>query len=136
MRKNEKEEFKIKKGKPFFDYALLQFICLLCLSRSFSAFYLLFLIPCHPCLSTPQLYPVIVSRLFVFSCLFSSSLRYQFRMPFYYEIKTIFVLWLMSPYGNGARIVYKNIVHPELNRREEVSGNVSCGVKEKMKMNA
>ena len=43
------------------------------------------------------------------------------RLPFYHEIKILFILWLMSPYGNGAKVMYKNVIHPELHRREEVS---------------
>jgi hypothetical protein len=45
---------------------------------------------------------------------------FGFWLPFYYEIKILLVFWLVSPYGNGARIMYKNVVHPELIRREPV----------------
>jgi len=57
--------------------------------------------------------------LFSFIEIFADIL-FGFWLPFYYEIKIIFILWLMSPYGNGARIMYKNVIHPEFNRRELV----------------
>ncbi|RWS29303.1 receptor expression-enhancing protein 4-like protein [Leptotrombidium deliense] len=53
-----------------------------------------------------------------------------FWLPFYYEIKIMFILWLTSPYGNGARIMYKNVIHPQLNQREEVIDSYIVTAKE------
>ncbi|XP_074784510.1 receptor expression-enhancing protein 4 isoform X3 [Athene noctua] len=39
--------------------------------------------------------------------------------PFYYEIKTAFVLWLLSPYTRGASLLYRKFVHPTLSRKEK-----------------
>ena len=50
-----------------------------------------------------------------------ASLFLSRRLPFYYEIKILFILWLTSPYGNGARILYKHIIHLQLDTREAVS---------------
>lgn len=40
------------------------------------------------------------------------------RFPFYYEIKIILVLWLLSPATKGSSILYRRFVHPALSRRE------------------
>lgn len=40
------------------------------------------------------------------------------RFPFYYEIKTILVVWLLSPATKGSSILYRRFVHPALIRRE------------------
>ncbi|XP_069733744.1 receptor expression-enhancing protein 4 isoform X2 [Phaenicophaeus curvirostris] len=40
-------------------------------------------------------------------------------LPFYYEIKTAFVIWLLSPYTRGASLLYRKFVHPTLSRREK-----------------
>ncbi|NXT28178.1 REEP4 protein, partial [Syrrhaptes paradoxus] len=39
--------------------------------------------------------------------------------PFYYEIKTAFVIWLLSPYTRGASLLYRKFVHPTLSRKEK-----------------
>lgn len=41
--------------------------------------------------------------------------------PFYYEIKVIFLIWLLGPSSKGAMKVYKGIIHPMLISRERVS---------------
>ena len=51
---------------------------------------------------------------------FFSDILLAFWFPFYYETKVFFIIWLMSSYGNGARVFYKSVIHPELNKREEV----------------
>ncbi|XP_033231926.1 uncharacterized protein LOC117182922 [Belonocnema kinseyi] len=43
---------------------------------------------------------------------------FSFWFPFYYEIKIILVLWLLSPATNGSSILYRRFVHPALSRRE------------------
>jgi hypothetical protein len=39
--------------------------------------------------------------------------------PFYYEIKIIFILWVLSPATRGSSILYKKVVHPMLVAREK-----------------
>lgn len=39
-------------------------------------------------------------------------------VPFYYEIKVGFVVWLLSPYTKGAAFLYRKFVHPMLSRKE------------------
>jgi len=43
------------------------------------------------------------------------------RIPFYYEIKIVFVIWLMAPATKGASILYRKFIHPQLSKREEVT---------------
>lgn len=38
--------------------------------------------------------------------------------PFYYEIKILFILWVLSPATRGSSILYKKVVHPMLISRE------------------
>lgn len=40
-------------------------------------------------------------------------------LPFYYEIKIIFVIWLLSPVTKGASVLYRKFVHPQLSKREK-----------------
>ncbi|KAM6040419.1 receptor expression-enhancing protein 4 isoform 2-T2 [Chlamydotis macqueenii] len=40
-------------------------------------------------------------------------------LPFYYEIKMAFVIWLLSPYTRGASLLYRKFVHPTLSRKEK-----------------
>ncbi|ESO02210.1 hypothetical protein HELRODRAFT_65616 [Helobdella robusta] len=40
-------------------------------------------------------------------------------LPFYYEIKIFYVIWLMLPATRGATILYKKFIHPQLSKREE-----------------
>ncbi|XP_039554287.1 receptor expression-enhancing protein 4 isoform X4 [Passer montanus] len=40
-------------------------------------------------------------------------------LPFYYEMKMAFVIWLLSPYTRGASLLYRRFVHPTLARREK-----------------
>ncbi|VDP45389.1 unnamed protein product [Soboliphyme baturini] len=42
-----------------------------------------------------------------------------FWLPFYYELKIVFVIWLLSPYTRGATILYKTFIHPTLTLHEE-----------------
>jgi len=39
--------------------------------------------------------------------------------PFYYEIKILFILWVLSPATRGSSLLYKKIVHPMLVSREK-----------------
>lgn len=52
-----------------------------------------------------------------------------FRFPFYYEIKLIFLIWLISPVSRGSlgsSLLYRKLVHPNLMKREEVSQVNAC----------
>ncbi|XP_060602322.1 receptor expression-enhancing protein 2-like isoform X2 [Ruditapes philippinarum] len=40
-------------------------------------------------------------------------------IPFYYEIKMIFVFWLLSPVTRGSSFIYRKFVHPNLAKREK-----------------
>ncbi len=39
--------------------------------------------------------------------------------PFYYEIKILFILWVLSPATRGSSLLYKKVVHPLLCSREK-----------------
>ncbi|XP_075221712.1 uncharacterized protein LOC142324695 [Lycorma delicatula] len=41
-----------------------------------------------------------------------------FWFPFYYEIKIILVIWLLSPATKGSSFLYRKFVHPMLTKRE------------------
>lgn len=43
----------------------------------------------------------------------------SFWFPFYYEIKIIIVIWLLSPATKGSSILYRKFVHPMLCKREQ-----------------
>ncbi|XP_050397601.1 receptor expression-enhancing protein 1 isoform X1 [Patella vulgata] len=40
-------------------------------------------------------------------------------LPFYYEVKIVFVLWLLSPITKGSSFLFKKFVHPQLAKREK-----------------
>ena len=64
-----------------------------------------------------------------------SDLLLSFWLPFYYEIKIIFLFWLLSPVTRsyhpeccspfiivscrGSRLIYRQVIHPALLKREE-----------------
>jgi len=39
-------------------------------------------------------------------------------LPFYYEIKVLFVIWLSSTYTRGSSVIYRKILHPLLSQKE------------------
>jgi len=39
--------------------------------------------------------------------------------PFYYELKILFILWVLSPATHGSSLLYKKLVHPLLTSREK-----------------
>ncbi|KAI6187348.1 Receptor expression-enhancing protein [Aphelenchoides besseyi] len=43
----------------------------------------------------------------------------SFWFPFYYEIKIVFILWLVSPWTKGGTILYRKWIHPTLMKHEE-----------------
>lgn len=42
-----------------------------------------------------------------------------FWFPFYFPIKILFIVWLLSPWTKGASILYRKWVHPTLNQHEK-----------------
>jgi len=40
-------------------------------------------------------------------------------LPLYYEIKIVFILWLLSPATKGSSILYRKFVHPRLVKHEK-----------------
>ncbi|XP_052251100.1 receptor expression-enhancing protein 1-like isoform X2 [Dreissena polymorpha] len=40
-------------------------------------------------------------------------------LPFYYEVKIIFVFWLLSPITRGSSFIYRKFIHPQLNKHEK-----------------
>ncbi|CAG5077569.1 Similar to REEP1: Receptor expression-enhancing protein 1 (Homo sapiens) [Cotesia congregata] len=50
--------------------------------------------------------------------LFTCAETFTDVFPFYYEIKIILVIWLLSPATKGSSILYRRFVHPALIRRE------------------
>lgn len=57
---------------------------------------------------------------------FSLYQYFCYRMPFYYEIKIIFVIWLLSPMTKGSSFLFKKFVHPQLKKREKVCIRIIC----------
>ncbi|KAI7692963.1 Receptor expression-enhancing protein 4 [Sarcoptes scabiei] len=53
-----------------------------------------------------------------------------FWLPFYYESKLVFMLWLISPYGNGATILYETFLSPKFNEHEELIDDCIDNIKE------
>ena len=42
-----------------------------------------------------------------------------FRFPFYYEVKILLLIWLISPVSQGSSIIYRKFVHPYLMKKED-----------------
>nr|XP_004652515.1 receptor expression-enhancing protein 2 isoform X2 [Jaculus jaculus] len=40
-------------------------------------------------------------------------------LPFYFELKIAFVIWLLSPYTKGSSVLYRKFVHPTLSNKEK-----------------
>ncbi|VDM95108.1 unnamed protein product [Thelazia callipaeda] len=57
---------------------------------------------------------------FAFFCFIETiaDIIVSFWLPFYYELKIFFVLWLLSPWTKGASILYRKWVHPTLTKHE------------------
>ncbi|EYB84691.1 hypothetical protein Y032_0311g2129 [Ancylostoma ceylanicum] len=43
----------------------------------------------------------------------------SFWFPFYYQLKIVFVIWLLSPWTKGASILYRKWIHPTLSKHEQ-----------------
>ncbi|XP_003747651.1 uncharacterized protein T19C3.4 [Galendromus occidentalis] len=48
-----------------------------------------------------------------------SDIFLAFWIPFYYEMKILFLAWLLCPATRGSAILYKNFVHPRLVKHEQ-----------------
>ncbi|KAL5021376.1 hypothetical protein ScPMuIL_000531 [Solemya velum] len=55
----------------------------------------------------------------LFMCVETFSDVFLSWLPFYYEVKIVFVLWLLSPVTKGSSVMYKKFVHPQLVKREK-----------------
>ncbi|XP_031703818.1 receptor expression-enhancing protein 1 isoform X2 [Anarrhichthys ocellatus] len=52
-------------------------------------------------------------------------------IPFYYELKIAFVVWLLSPYTKGSSVLYRKFVHPTLSSKEKDIDEYLCQAKDK-----
>ncbi|MBN3305580.1 REEP1 protein, partial [Amia calva] len=52
-------------------------------------------------------------------------------IPFYYELKIAFVVWLLSPYTKGSSVLYRKFVHPTLSSKEKEIDDYLCQAKDK-----
>lgn len=59
-----------------------------------------------------------------------TDLFLSFWFPFYYELKILVVLWLLSPATRGSSILYRKFVHPWLTRREDDIDNCIAQAKQ------
>lgn len=67
----------------------------------------------------------------LFSCTETFTDIFLSWFPFYYEIKVIIVLWLLSPATKGSSTLYRKFVHPMLTRREQEIDEYISQAKEK-----
>ncbi|PIK53252.1 putative receptor expression-enhancing protein 2 isoform X2, partial [Apostichopus japonicus] len=54
----------------------------------------------------------------LFSCFETFADIFASILPLYYEIKIVFILWLISPWTKGSTYLYRKFVHPTLSKRE------------------
>lgn len=77
-----------------------------------------------PLLVSPALSPLYWFRLCSQNTRFPIRLisfsSFHCRLPFYYELKIAFVVWLLSPYTKGSSVLYRKFVHPTLSSKEKV----------------
>ncbi|XP_078589394.1 receptor expression-enhancing protein 1-like isoform X9 [Branchiostoma floridae x Branchiostoma japonicum] len=55
----------------------------------------------------------------LFTCMETFADVFISWVPFYYEVKIVFVVWLLSPYTKGSSFIYRKFVHPALSKREK-----------------
>lgn len=75
------------------------------------------------CLGNPKYIVTSISNMFLSSCFvppLAPKWSPLFRLPFYYELKIAFVVWLLSPYTKGSSVLYRKFVHPTLSSKEKV----------------
>lgn len=56
----------------------------------------------------------------------------SFWFPFYYELKIIFIVWLVSPWFKGATILYRKFIHPSLVKHEEEIDKLLAKIKQEV----
>lgn len=62
---------------------------------------------------------------------FTATPCFHCRLPFYYELKIAFVVWLLSPYTKGSSVLYRKFVHPTLSSKEKDIDEYICQAKDK-----
>ncbi|XP_065339081.1 uncharacterized protein LOC135938940 isoform X1 [Cloeon dipterum] len=68
----------------------------------------------------------------LFTCVETlSDVFLSFWVPFYYEMKVILVLWLLSPATKGSSFLYRKFVHPALTEREKEIDEYLAKMKER-----
>ncbi|XP_054708482.1 receptor expression-enhancing protein 1-like [Uloborus diversus] len=56
----------------------------------------------------------------LFTCIETfADILVSFWLPFYYEMKILFVLWMLSPATRGSSVLYRRFVHPQLTKHEK-----------------
>lgn len=61
----------------------------------------------------------IVFALYTFIEIFA-DIFVAFWFPFYYELKILFVLWLISPATKGSTYIFRKVINPQLSKHEVV----------------
>ncbi|CAH0553826.1 unnamed protein product [Brassicogethes aeneus] len=67
----------------------------------------------------------------LFTCIETFTDVFLSWFPFYYEIKIILVIWLLSPATKGSSFLYRKFVHPLLSSREQEIDEYLSKAKEK-----
>ncbi|XP_063963720.1 receptor expression-enhancing protein 2-like isoform X2 [Lytechinus pictus] len=55
----------------------------------------------------------------IFSCVETVADIFASILPFYYEIKILFIFWLISPWTKGSTYLYRKCIHPALSKKEQ-----------------
>ncbi|XP_786990.3 receptor expression-enhancing protein 2 [Strongylocentrotus purpuratus] len=55
----------------------------------------------------------------LFSCVETVADIFASILPFYYEIKILFIFWLISPWTKGSTYLYRKCIHPALSKKEQ-----------------
>ncbi|KAF4531459.1 hypothetical protein B566_EDAN004230 [Ephemera danica] len=68
----------------------------------------------------------------LFTCIETfSDVLLSFWVPFYYEMKVVIVIWLLSPATKGSSLLYRKFVHPTLTEREREIDEYLAKMKER-----
>ncbi|XP_077992262.1 receptor expression-enhancing protein 1-like isoform X2 [Glandiceps talaboti] len=54
----------------------------------------------------------------LFTCIETVADIFASLIPFYYEAKICFILWLLSPWTKGSSYLYRKFIHPTLSKKE------------------
>lgn len=63
-----------------------------------------------------MMYWIIIAFFSAAECI---SDMFLFWLPLYYELKLVFIIWLVCPYTNGSTIMYKKFLYPKLREKEK-----------------